>query len=1211
MANTIGAKIVLDGEAEYRKAIKNINSEQKELRSEMKLATSKFAEQQNSMEALTKKGELLAKQYETQNKKVEVYAKAVSDSSEKEEKAAEKVSTLKAALKNATDEMDSMKSSTSQSSEAIEKQQQKIDDLKNKLLLAEEGYDKSKRTTDNWKTSLNEARIKLNEFEKEISINDEYIKEADKSYDNCAESIDEYGRQVDEAKDKTTVFADVLKAELVGDAIKTGIDELAKSIEKITSAAVTTGASFEYSMSQVAATMGITADEISNGSKEYDILKTAAEESGKATKYTASQSAEALNYLALAGYSASQSAETLPKVLNLAAAGGLDLAYASDLVTDAMAALGLETSDLDKYVDEMAKTSQKSNTSVSQLGEATLVCAGTVSLTKQSMETMNAELGVLANNGIKGAEGGTHLRNVLLNLVSPTDKGAEALAAFGIEVSDSQGNVRDLNDIMTDLNAALSNLSDSDRSDVISTIFNKTDIAAVNALLKGTGDEFDNLYAQISDCDGAAANMAETMELNLTGKITILQSALEGLGISAYDKIEGTLKKSVDSATDSVGRLQNSMDNGALGNAMDDFADGLDKVADNALDFGEKALPVMIEGLSWIMQNSELVISGIGGILTATVAHNKVIPVITQAMEAWKAYKSVNEGATISQWALNSAMNANPAGLLVTALAGVVSAFAIYKATVGEAKTATQEYADVVNEEIEYLRSGMTTREDNRKSHETEISTITSLKKELIALNEKEKLTVEEEQRMKLIVDELNSTMPDLNLAIDEETGLLSMTNDEIEKYIDGMQQKLEIGFMEEELTDIAKDHYEAKKQLTDIEEEYQELQKKSIELQEGWAKACDEGEQAMADYNAAVGQRAPEAIEEYEQAMRDLQPSLDEARKLEQDLQNEYDNTAGKLKDVEANMEEAQAAVDELTKHTVNYKDKTYEVSSEVAANIEVIQKRYYEVRDAAIESINSQVGLFEELNIKSDLSAQTMATNLKLQTEAFDIYSEDLNEAAELASKGLLDEGLLGALMELGIDGAGYLHELVNAAKTDTETFNDVMNEWAEMQESKEILIETLSDLQSDYSEQMDALLGIQSEKQESITLETETLTQDIQETVEDAFETLVSTTSDSLDDMNEAVSEKTPEIKETSQQLCTAIVDGANETLQITDDGISNTFISVGYSIPQGVAQGITQGQDLISSALQEAINHAINSIDLSGITAKINRELGDLY
>lgn len=238
-------------------------------------------------------------------------------------------------------------------------------------------------------------------------------------------------------------------------------------------------------------------------------------------------------------------------------------------------------------------------------------------------------------------------------------------------------------------------------------------------------------------------------------------------------------------------------------------------------------------------------------------------------------------------------------------------------------------------------------------------------------------------------------------------------------------------------------------------------------------------------------------------------------------------------------------------------------------------------------------------------------MATNLKLQTEAFDIYSEDLNEAAELASKGLLDEGLLGALMELGIDGAGYLHELVNAAKTDTETFNDVMNEWAEMQESKEILIETLSDLQSDYSEQMDALLGIQSEKQESITLETETLTQDIQETVEEAFETLVSTTSDSLDDMNEAVSEKTPEIKETSQQLCTAIVDGANETLQITDDGISNTFISVGYSIPQGVAQGITQGQDLISSALQEAINHAINSIDLSGITAKINRELGDLY
>lgn len=187
-------------------------------------------------------------------------------------------------------------------------------------------------------------------------------------------------------------------------------------------------------------------------------------------------------------------------MLNLAAASGLDLAYASDLVTDSMAALGMETSELDNYIDEMAKTSQKSNTSVAQLGEATLVCAGTVSLTGQSLETMNTALGVLANNGLKGAEGGTHLRNVLLSLSAPTDKASDAIDNLGLQVYDSEGKMRDLNDIMIDMNSLMSDMTQEKKTNLIKTIFNKTDVAAVNALLKSTNGEYDTLNAQINDC---------------------------------------------------------------------------------------------------------------------------------------------------------------------------------------------------------------------------------------------------------------------------------------------------------------------------------------------------------------------------------------------------------------------------------------------------------------------------------------------------------------------------------------------------------------------------------------------------------------------------------------------------------------------------------------------------------------------------------------
>ncbi|MDE5830204.1 MAG: phage tail tape measure protein [Clostridia bacterium] len=317
-------------------------------------------------------------------------------------------------------------------------------------------------------------------------------------------------------------------------------------ITAIGAAAVITGTNFDDSMKQVAATMGITVDEISKGSEEYKILENAAKQCGETTKFSASEAAEALNYLALAGYDAQKSAEVLPKVLDLAAAGGLELATASDMVTDAMAALGMETSALDKYIDEMAKTSQKSNTSAAQLGEATLTCAGTVKMSGMSLETMNAELGVLANNGIKGAEGGTHLRNIILSLTSPTDIASKALKNLGINILDSQGNIRDLNDIMTDFDSKLSGLSDGQKTEIISTIFNKTDISAVNALIKGSGEEFSNLKNEISNCSGAASNMADTMNSSMGGQITLLKSQLEGIAIQISEILMPVLQKIID-----------------------------------------------------------------------------------------------------------------------------------------------------------------------------------------------------------------------------------------------------------------------------------------------------------------------------------------------------------------------------------------------------------------------------------------------------------------------------------------------------------------------------------------------------------------------------------------------------------------------------------------------------------------------------------------
>ena len=355
--------------------------------------------------------------------------------------------------------------------------------------------------------------------------------------------------------------AALAKIEEVGDKLQTAGDKISGAGQKLLpviaavaglgTAAVKTTADFDTSMSQVQATMGITKDAMSELNGEsvntVEALRDLAKQMGSETAFSASECADAMNYLALAGYDTQEIYDTLPTVLNLAAAGGIDLASASDMVTDAMSALGMETREADTMVDQMSKTASTTNTSVAQLGEAILTIGATAKTVKGGTAELNTALGILANNGIKGAEGGTHLRNVILALQSPTDKAAACMESLGVEVYDSEGNMRSLNDILGDLNTSMDGMTSAEKQNILSSIFNKTDLAAVNSLLSNTGDSWDSLQQSITESGGAAQQMADTQLDNLSGQITILKSALEGLAISFGEilmpKIRAAAKK--------------------------------------------------------------------------------------------------------------------------------------------------------------------------------------------------------------------------------------------------------------------------------------------------------------------------------------------------------------------------------------------------------------------------------------------------------------------------------------------------------------------------------------------------------------------------------------------------------------------------------------------------------------------------------------------
>lgn len=415
----------------------------------------------------------------------------------------------------------------------------------------------------------------------------------------------------------------VAAGNLISDLTKTAATKLAG----LAKSSVSVGMNFDASMSQVAATMGKSVDEIDN-------LTKVAKEMGSTTKFTATQAADALNYLALAGYDADKAAEVLPSVLNLAAAGGMDLAYASDLVTDAMASLNIEANkqNVDDFGNKLAKAASKANANVSQLGEAILTVGGTAANLKGGTTELTTALGLLANVGIKGAEGGTHLRNIILSLQSPTDDATKLMQKLGLQVYDAQGNMRGLNEILGDLNGALDGMTQGQKDSIINQLFNKTDLAAVNGLLAAQGEQWDTLAAQIDSADGAMGQMAETQQDNLQGVMTSLGSTFEGLQLAVYNELEPSLTDLGNYGIECIRTLTTALSEGgpeamlaAAGEIISGLASGIAEQLPGLMTTGVEIIAQLAQSLTDTMPamldtGAEVLAALAQGIINATPA---------------------------------------------------------------------------------------------------------------------------------------------------------------------------------------------------------------------------------------------------------------------------------------------------------------------------------------------------------------------------------------------------------------------------------------------------------------------------------------------------------------------------------------------------------------------------------------------------------------
>ena len=319
--------------------------------------------------------------------------------------------------------------------------------------------------------------------------------------------------------------------------------------------AVKTGADFDSAMSKVAAVSGATGSEM-------DALREKAREMGSKTKFSASEAAEAMNYMAMAGWKTSDMLNGIEGIMNLAAASGEDLATTSDIVTDALTAFGLKAEDSGHFADILAAASSNANTNVSMMGETFKYAAPVLGSLGYSAEDSAISIGLMANAGIKSSQAGTALRSAITNLAKPTDTVASAMEQYGISLTDSSGKMYSLRELMEQLRQKLGGLSEAEQAQAAASLFGKEAMSGMLAIINGSPADFEKLSNAIDTCsdtvdgyNGTTEKMAAVMQDNLAGQVTILKSQLEELAISFSDILMPTIRSVVSRIQDLVDKL--------------------------------------------------------------------------------------------------------------------------------------------------------------------------------------------------------------------------------------------------------------------------------------------------------------------------------------------------------------------------------------------------------------------------------------------------------------------------------------------------------------------------------------------------------------------------------------------------------------------------------------------------------------------------------
>ena len=943
---------------------------------------------------------------------------------------------------------------------AYQKQQQAVDSTKQRLAVLQQQYDniqKEIQETEGYSSALENKLISkqaqidkttasLYTYEQRLAATGNTLREAGVDTTQLTAETTRLETEVDKLKDQQVDLKKTMDEAGEGakgfgeksvealDAVESVLATagIAKALGEIKDAymdCINTAGDFEASMSNVEALSGASGDEL-------EALSDKAKEMGATTKFTAGESADALSYMALAGWDTQSMLEGISPVLNLAAAANMDLAQASDIVTDYLTAFGLKASDTTHFVDVMAYAMAHSNTDVIQLGEAYKACASTATSLGYSVEETTAVLATMANAGVKGGEAGTALNAIFTRLATNTKKCGDELANYGVNIYDAHGNMQSLSSILTGMAGIWDTLTDQEQANLAKVIAGTNQYSKLQTIMAGCseaaaegGQSFSDYTAALNNCAGSADKMAGTMLDNMNGRLVLMQSAADGLKIAIGEDLTPTMSGLYDVGAQVLGWMQGFVEENpgvikgiAAGTVTLGGLAGAITAVNAALKLSKVLAPTLTT-VAPVLGTAALAAGGVAAVVALlSSAANDTVPSVQELTTAAQNMGSAMKEAGTDYDTTLSSMEATASvadqyigklEAIEAATGGNTAGNTEYHDTLARLSALVPSLADDIDLETDSIKGGTEALRQHTDAYVADAKA-QARQDYLNTLYEKYRDVLSESAENEVKLNAAKAKVEKSNAGMvtsyDKLLATLSMTDEQF-KLTYGTVQDLPWRTMSEDVQQLRSEYLSYSADLVTARRE----------------------------------------VENYTEAMAQDQEAVDAA-------QTEY--------------QEAAAAINGMADAQDSAADSAEDVAAALSAaqnNIQGIISAYNEAYDAALKSVSGQYDLWDTAEKIVATSASSINSALESQITYWDSYNQNLES---LNARAADIDGLSAVIASFADGSKDSVNAIAGMASASDADLVKMVQNYQELQEAQKTTSESMADLETGMSNAMDEI-------------------------------------------------------------------------------------------------------------------------------------------